>query len=214
MKSNKSLQQTFDPAANSADAESPSASIAAEHRRYVSSRSVLALLSPFAIVVLLAGCASSAPKIHERFEVLEFVQGKMTRTPDGEWEIYDEAEVLTFEVNGGCVFDGKPNKCMWHGYRFSYRLAQPKAILWCETTSSSPQNFGNPEGLASEGANVFRYPLELSDRETEFVNPQYIVAGQGSGEPVTYRTVCTFGGVEKLRFESTIVFPEAGKLET
>ena len=211
---NQSLQQTIDPVATLAAAKPAPASIAAEPRRYVSSRAVLAFLSLSAVALRSAGCATSSPKSHERLEVVDFAQGKMTRTSEGEWEIYEQAEVLTFGVNGDCVFDGKPKKCMWHGYRFSYRLAQPKAILWCETTSSAPQNFGNPNELMSQGANVFRYPLELSDQKTEFVNPQYIVAGQGSAQQISYRTICKFGGVEKLRFENTIVFPEAGKLET
>ena len=147
---------------------------------------IIALLS-------LAGCAAieSQPKGARDFQVISFLQGKMTER-DGEWSIYENGEDLSFEENGECVFNRKTFPCMWHGYILKYESHGKDVNLECKGFQNIPANFGNPNELIEENSQDFEYVIPLKGRESTFINPQY-VTGAFLENIIKSATICFVG---------------------
>lgn len=156
---------------------------------------LLALLPCLALAACVS-MASIAP-VGTDLEVSHVQRGIMQADESGELHVTETGGELRFAANPKCPASRLQGACMWYGFEFDYDTIRAPLSLDCHSKVS----FVSPAGKVRE----IDHPFNLDLAEAHGHASHELIIPQGPDlQMVRVSSLCTWRGLERLRFETKI----------
>lgn len=162
------------------------------------------LLGVLILTLLITGCASNNTNNNNELEITNFKQGLMKKDTVGKWYVYEESQVMEFEINGECIANKVKMPCMYFGYSYNYNAKKEIDSLDCVTTFDRELDLVNPKEKVGKKTS-FTWKQKLKDG---YVHNLRYQAQDKNDKPedmaLVAINVCSYNGKVILSFVETV----------